>query len=95
MRRERARNFGGRPGKDHDELAADIDSREVVIVLLGDFESIAGEDQRRFNFGRGHDASADDGIFPERERFAFAPSRMSARLQSFSTIWRETNLTGW
>ena len=45
---------------------------EVVIIFLRDFEAIAGENQRRFDLGRGHDAGADDGIFTERERFAFA-----------------------
>src|SRR5260370_21762561 len=72
MRSERTRNLGGRSGKDHDDFAADVDAGEVVIILLGNLEAIADEDQRRFDLGRGHNAGADDGIFAEYQRFAFA-----------------------
>src|SRR5260221_1877193 len=72
MRSERARNLGWRSGKDHDDLAPDVNAGEVVIILLGNFEAVADEDKRRFDLGRGHHARADDGIFTERQRFAFA-----------------------
>ncbi len=50
----------------------DVDAGEVVIILLRDFEAIAGENERRFDLGRRHHARADDSVFTERERFAFA-----------------------
>src|SRR5260370_10656142 len=72
MRSERAGNLGRRSRENHDDLAADVDAGEIIIILLRDFEAIANENERRFDLGRRHDACANDGIFAERERIVFA-----------------------
>ena len=72
MRCERARNLGGRSREDHNDLAENVDAGEIVIIVFGNFETIADENQRCFDLGRGHDACANDGIFAERERFVLA-----------------------
>jgi hypothetical protein len=72
MRSQSPGNLGGRSGEDHDDLAADIDACKVVIVCLGNFETVANENQRRFHFWIGHDAGTDGGIFTKRKRLAFA-----------------------
>ena len=55
MRSQRAGNLGGRSGENHNDLAADVESGKVVIILLRDFEAVADKNQRCFDLGRGHD----------------------------------------
>src|SRR5260370_36844679 len=72
MRSERGGNLGRRSRENHDDLAADVDASEIIIILLRDFEAIANENERRFDLGRRHDAWADDSGFTKRHRFALA-----------------------
>src|ERR1017187_1310076 len=72
MRGERSGKFSGRSVEDDDNFAVEIEAGEVIVIVLGNLEAITGEDERRADFGRRHDAGADDGVFAENERFALA-----------------------
>src|ERR1700692_5118445 len=72
MRRKSAGNLRRRAGKNHDDLAAPVEASEVVVIFLGDFEAVAGEDQRRFHLRSRHHAQADDGILAKGYGFVLA-----------------------
>ena len=72
MRSEGAGDFRGRSRKNHDDLAANVEAGEVIVIFLGNFESVSRKYERSFNLRCWHDACADDGIFAERECFAVA-----------------------
>ncbi len=47
VRGQRAWDRRRRTGQDHHQLAADVQTGEVVVMGLGDLKPISGEDERR------------------------------------------------
>ncbi len=77
-----------------DDLAADVEAGEVVVVGFGNGEGVSGEDQRRFDGRHGIHAHADGGVFAQDQGSILLP-RMRARDEPVSSISRVSNLTGW
>ncbi len=97
-----SRESGGdvrrRAGEIHDDLAAEIETGRVVVVLFWNLETIAYENERGGDlFRREFGTSGEVGVVAEapRVRGSVLPETTNAAAESFSTIWRETNLTGW
>src|SRR5215475_12828295 len=53
---------GWRCGKVHYQFSPHIQAGKVVVVVLGNSESVAGKHQRRFNFGCRHNPGVEDHI---------------------------------
>ena len=95
VRRKRGRSFRGGPREIHDDFALQVEAGEIVVVHLWDLQAVADEHKWRGNFlGCEINARVEVGIFAEHERLDFAVET-SAADESFSTISRETNFTGW
>jgi hypothetical protein len=51
------------------------ESCEVIVIFLWNLKSVAGEDKRRFNFRRGHDAQPNDCILAKSKGLAFSVAK--------------------
>ncbi len=47
-------------------------SRQIVVILLRDFQPISDKDQWRLHFGREVNTRVEERVFPERERLVNA-----------------------
>ena len=73
MRRERRRNLLGRADKKNDNLALEVEARQVVVVFFRDFQAIAGENQGRADFFLGEiDAGVEESVLAEGKRLGLA-----------------------
>ena len=92
---KRRGSVGRRTGEVDDDFAVQVEAGQIVVVRLWDFQAVADEDERRADFfGCEIEARVEVCVFAEDERLVFAVGDQR-RCESFSTISRETNFTGW
>ena len=79
VRGERPGDFCWCAGEEHDQLAADVEAGEVIVVCLRNREAVACEDEIGFECcGRVH-ARAEDGVLAERQGRAVAVTNQYER----------------
>ena len=93
MGEQRSWNPGRTTGQEEDDLAAEVEAREVVVFRFGNAQTVAREDNRRLELRRRITrmlivASAPSAIG------STLPPRTSARLDWSSTIRRDLNPIG-
>src|ERR1700690_538880 len=88
VRCQRTRNVSRRTAQDYGHFASQVEARKIVIVFLGDTQSISHEDQRRLQFGRKIDSRTEEGIFTEVERLNFAVADQSRARVLFADLPR-------
>src|SRR6267154_3774803 len=71
---DRPGDFRRRPRDDHAQLSLAVEAGEVVVIGLGNFETIPREDQISFDVLSWHHPRAYDGVLAKRERLALSPT---------------------
>ena len=69
---QRSRNPGRTAGQEQDDLAAEVEAREVVVLRFGNAQTVAREDDRRLELRRRIHAHADRGFGAQRDRLGLA-----------------------
>ena len=81
VRGQRARDRRGAAARIDDQLASDVEAREVVIVGLGDRQAVAGEDQLGLDRRGRLDPRVDDRV-PAQASGSWPARLTSVRLES-------------
>ena len=69
---QRSWNPGRTAGQEQDDLAAEVEAREVVVLRFGNAQTVAREDNRRLELRRRIHAHADRGFGAQRDRLGLA-----------------------